>query len=172
MDIKEWFVNNMQPVFIGIFGVIAGYFDTTITFLYALMLGFAFNIFAGMRADEVRFQMTRLLNIKLLNYSGGKLKDSLIELFLITVITYLLKIMVDLMNFDEKSTYVVQVLIALALYFYVKNGLKNLRKAYPHSSFIRAVYHIVSFKFKEMMPGYVNDAVELAEKEGEQDETK
>lgn len=165
---KEWFTNNMQHLFVGLFGVIAGYFDTTITFLYALMLGFAFNIFAGMRADEVRFRMTRLFDIKLLNYSGGKLKDSLAELLLITFVTYFLKSLVDLMNFDEKSTYVVQVLIALALYFYIKNGIRNLKKAYPKNKFLQALYIIVSFKFKELVPDSVSRAVE--EIEGKEDE--
>ena len=37
---------------------VAAYFDTTITFLYALLIGFAFNIFAGLRADEVKFMLT------------------------------------------------------------------------------------------------------------------
>lgn len=166
---KDWFTNNMQHLFVGLFGVIAGYFDTTITFLYALMLGFAFNIFAGMRADEVRFKMTRLFNIKLLNYSGGKLKDSLAELLLITFVTYFLKSLVDLMNFDEKSTYVVQVLIALALYFYIKNGIRNLKKAYPKNKFLHALDIIVSFKFKELVPESVSKAVnEIENKEDKQ----
>lgn len=160
---KDWFTNNMQHLFVGLFGVIAGYFDTTITFLYALMLGFAFNIFAGMRADEVRFQMSRLFDIKLLNYSGGKLKDSLAELLLITFVTYFLKSLVDLMNFDEKSTYVVQVLIALALYFYIKNGIRNLKKAYPKNKFLHALDIIVSFKFKELVPESVSKAVDEIE---------
>lgn len=165
---KDWFVNNVQGIAVGVFGLVAGYFDTTITFLYALLLGFAFNVIAGMRADEVRFTMSRLFDIKVLNYSGGKLKDSLMELFLITAVTYFMKSIVDLMKFDEKSTYAVQILISVALYYYVKNGLRNLSRAFPKVKFLKALYYIIAFKFKEMMPGYVNDAVEKADK----DETK
>lgn len=148
----------------------AAYFDTTITFLYALLIGFAFNIFAGLRADDVKITMTRFPSFGIVNYKGKKLVDSLKELCLITFITYMLKAIIDLMKFDEKSAYVVQVLIAIAIYYYVKNGLRNLGKAYPKVRWIKMLYHLVSFKFKEMMPGIVNDAIDKEEEENRKED--
>lgn len=144
---------------------VAAYFDTTITFVYALLVGFAFNIFAGLRADEVKIVMTRFPSFGLINYKGQKLVDSLKELCLITFITYMLKLIIDLMKFEEKSAYAVQILIAIAIYYYVKNGLRNLSKAYPKVRWIKMLYYLVSFKFREMMPGIVNDAIDKEERE-------
>ncbi len=158
-------MEKYKEAFVFVSASVAAYFDTTISFLYALLIGFAFNIFAGLRADEVKIVMTRFPAFGLINYKGQKLVDSLKELSLITFITYMLKAIIDLMKFDEKSAYVVQVLIAIALYYYVKNGLRNLSKAYPKVRWIRMLYFLVSFKFKEMMPANVVDAVEKEEAE-------
>lgn len=158
-------MDKYKEIFILVSAAVAAYFDTTITFLYALLIGFAFNILAGLRADEVKIVMTRFPSFGLVNYKGQKLVDSLKELCLITFITYMLKAIIDLMKFDEKSAYVVQVLIAIAIYYYVKNGLRNLSKAYPKVRWVRMLYFLVSFKFREMMPGFVNEAIEAEEKE-------
>lgn len=145
-----------------VFGVaaVAAYFDTTITFVYALLLGFAFNILAGLRADEVRLVMVRFPFFGLMNFKGSKFKDSLSELTIIFLVTYLLKAIVDLMHFDDKSAYAVQTLISVAVYYYFTNGLRNLRSAYPQNRWIRFLYYFISFKFRELMPGAVTEAVD------------
>jgi hypothetical protein len=143
---------------VSLFGIVAAYFDSTITFIYALMIAFVFHVLAGMRADEV--QLWKLKNFKI-----RKFKDSLIELFLITTTTYVLKLIIDLMQHNEKSVYAVQILIWLALYYYFRRGLRNLSIAYPNNSWIRTVYHLVSFQFAQMMPESVKQAMEKAEKE-------
>ncbi len=148
---------------------IAAYFDTTISFVYALLLGFLFNILAGLRADQVTLRMVRFPLPSLLNYRGSKLKDSLTELALILLITYTIKSIVDLLHFDDKSTYAVQMLIAVAVYYYLRNGLRNLQQAYPRNRFITSVYHLVAFKFREIMPSVVSMAVSV-EPEAEQPE--
>lgn len=157
-------MEKMKEIFVFISAAIAAYFDTTITFVYALLIGFAFNIFAGLRADDVKVVMTRFPLFGMINYKGQKLVDSLKELSLITFITYMLKAIIDLMKFEEKSAYAVQILIFIAIYYYVKNGLRNLSKAYPKVRWIKMLYYLVSFKFKEMMPGIVNDAIAAEER--------
>lgn len=154
-------VQVFQTSMVSLFSIVAAYFDSTITFIYALMIAFLFHILAGMRADEVK-----LWNLK--NFKFGKFKDSLIELFLITSITYILKLIIDLMQHNEKSVYAVKILIWLALYYYFRRGLRNLSIAYPNNSWIRTVYHLVSFQFTSMMPESVKQALEKAEKEKEE----
>ncbi len=157
-----------KEILIIITAAIAAYFDTTISFVYALLLGFLFNILAGLRADKVAIRMVRFPIPSLINYKGSKLKDSLTELALILFITYTIKSIVDLLHFDDKSAYAVQILIAVAVYYYLRNGLRNLQQAYPRNRFVASVYYLVAFKFHEIMPGFVSRAVkEEEEKRGE-----
>lgn len=154
----QW-LKEIQGFFIGAFTLTAAYFDSTMTFVFALLIAFAFNIIAGMRADEVKFKMWRLVNFK-----GNKFKDSLAELCWILFGTYLIKGLMDLTHLNENSVYAVQVLIWLALYFYVRNSFRNLSKAYPRVRWIRAVYYIVSFGGKEKAPKIVQDAINEVDK--------
>ena len=149
---------------VAITAAVVAYFDTTYTFLIALFIGFAMNVVAGLRADDVRFVMTRFPYVKMLNYSGHKLKDSLMELFLITSITYLLKLMIDLFKHNDKSEYAVQILLAVAVYYYFTNSLKNLVKVYD-SRWLLFLYYLISFQFREMLPAVVGDAMDKADKE-------
>lgn len=144
----------------------AAWFDSTLTFLEALMVGFLFNVLAGFRADAVHFKMVRLIPPKFMtNFNGNKFKDSLMELFLITSITYVLKGFIDLLSYDEKSAYVVQFLMAVAIYFYFRNGLRNLHKVYPEIKFITVIYFLVAFEFRKLVGNDVADAIDKAEKE-------
>ena len=163
---KVFYMRDFEAYMVGMFSIIVAYFDTTFMFIIALLIGFSFNILAGFRADEVKFEMRRLAN-----FEGNKLKDSLMELGLITGTTYVLKLIMDLMSYDAKSVYVVQILIALANYYYFRNALRNLSKAYPKSKWIKTLYILVSFQFKELMPDSVNRAVEQVEKETENAES-
>ena len=154
------YLKEIQGIAISTLSLVAAYFDSTLTFVFALLGAFAFNILAGMKADEVKFEMLRLANFK-----GHKFKDSLAELCLILFCTYFIKGMMDLTKLDDKSVYAVQVLIWLALYFYVRNSFRNLSKAYPKSKWIKAVYYIVSFGGKEKVPQIARDAIDYADKE-------
>lgn len=156
------FLKDMQVPLMGFVSIIAAYFDSTFTFLIALFAAFLFNILAGLRADDVKFTMWRLIN-----FDGHKFKDSLKELALIVMITYFLKAIMDLMQYNEKSVYAVQILVWLALYYYVRNSLRNLSKAYPKIKWVVVVYHLFSFQFGKIMPETVTKALEKAEEEEE-----
>ncbi|NDV77840.1 hypothetical protein [Dysgonomonas sp. 511] len=155
---KMPFMGSLQTILISLFSMAAAYFDSTITFMYALFAAFAFNILAGMRADDVSLKNWR-------NFKKKKFKDSLVELFIIVGITYILKMIMDLMAHNEKSVYAVQVLTWIALYYYFRNGLRNLSNAYPNHLWIKAVYHLVSFQIIKLLPDSVKDAMNKAEEE-------
>ena len=143
----------------------AAFLDCTFSYLVALLLGFTFNIIAGFRADEVKLKLHRIWPplFGLEKFNGNKLKDSLMELFLITSVTYFLKGLIDLLNYEEQSAYVVQWLFALAIYVYFRNGLRNLNYVYPNVKFIRMLYAVVAFKFRELFGDKVADIVEKEE---------
>ena len=161
----EKFYNCVQGAMVFIFTSCAAFLDSTFSYLIALLLGFSFNILAGFRADEVKLTLHRLFPpiFVFKNFKGNKFKDSLFELFLITSITYLLKGFIDLMDYDDKSVYVVQWLFAVAIYVYFRNGLRNLRSVYPHVKFIRILYALVSFKFREFFGDEIADIVKKEE---------
>ena len=70
-----------------------------------------------------------------------------------------------LMNYDSQSTYVVQWLFAIAIYVYFRNGLRNLHEAYKKVVFIRILYAVLAFKFRELFGDKVADIVKEEEKE-------
>ena len=152
-------------VLVAVFTAIISFFDSTSSYLIALVFGFAFNIIAGFRADEVKIILRRLLPPIFIfkNFKGNKFKDSLLELFLIAGITYLLKGLIDLMNYNDKSAYVVQWLFIVAIYVYFRNGLRNLVAVYPNVKFIRILYGLLSFKFREIAGDKIADIVDKEE---------
>ncbi len=165
---NDHFFSFLQGALIATFTAVAAYFDNTITFMIALVLAFLFNILAGFRADEVKIKIVRIIPPKLLqNFQGNKFKDSLMELFLIVCVTYLLKGIMDLMKQPDSSIYAVQILTWIALYAYFRNGLRNLVKVYPKNKWIRIVYHLIAFKFRELAGSDISDIVEKVEKEME-----
>lgn len=141
------------------------YMDSTATFAIALLAAFLFNIFAGFRADEVRIKLQRIFPpIIFCNFQGNKFKDSLAELGLILFITYFLKMLADLMKYQEHSAYVVQLLTAIAIYYYFRNGLKNLNKVYPNNRFIGMLFYLTAFKFRQIFGAEISDIVDANEK--------
>lgn len=156
-----------QGFMIGIFTSCVVFLDSTFSYLIALLLGFTFNILAGFRADEVKIKLHRIFPpiVAFEKFNGNKFKDSLLELVLIASTTYLLKGLIDLMDYDAQSTYVVQWLFAIAIYVYFRNGLRNLHEVYKKVVFIRIIYAILAFKFRELFGDKVADIVKEEEKE-------
>ena len=155
----------LRGMMIGIFTSCVVFLDSTFSYLIALLLGFTFNILAGFRADEVKIKLHRIFPpiVAFEKFNGNKFKDSLLELVLIASTTYLLKGLMELMDYGSQSIYVVQWLFAIAIYVYFRNGLRNLHEAYKKVVFIRIVYAILAFKFRELFGDKVADIVKKEE---------
>ena len=74
------------------------------------------------------------------------------------------------MKYQEQSVYVVQFLTAIAIYYYFRNAIKNLKLVYPKNRFIAMLYHLISFKFRQLIGSEIADIVE--ENETDKNETK
>ena len=159
----------LQGMMIGIFTSCVVFLDSTFSYLIALLLGFTFNILAGFRADEVKIKLHRIFPpiVAFEKFNGNKFKDSLLELVLIASTTYLLKGLIDLMDYDAQSIYVVQWLFAIAVYVYFRNGLRNLHESYKKVVFIRILYAVLAFKFREIFGDKVADIVKEEEESKE-----
>lgn len=165
-DKLEKYYDAMQGAMTACFTAAMAYFDSTSSFMIALMLAFTFNILAGMRADNVRLKIERIYPPKLFqNFNGNKFKDSLFELLLIIIVIYGLKGIADLMGLEDSTTYVVKYLTWIALYVYIRNALRNLSNVYPKNKFIRIAYIVIAFKFREFFSEELQAEIEKIENE-------
>ena len=158
--------NLTSGISIAAFTSLLAFFDSTFTFLLALLAGFAINIIAGFRADEVKIKLHRVFPpiVWFQNFNGNKFKDSLFELFLITGLTYFIKGIIVWFKFNDFSDYAVQWLLIIAVYYYFRNSLRNLSNSYPHIKWLTMLYILIAFKFRELVGGNIADIVDKAEK--------
>lgn len=160
------YYDTLQGAVAACFTAIMAYFDSTSSFMIALMLAFTFNILAGMRADNVRLKIERIYPPKLFqNFNGNKFKDSLFELLLIIIIIYGLKGIADLMGLEDTTTYVVKYLTWIALYVYIRNALRNLSRVYPKNKFIKIAYIVIAFKFREFFSDELKVEIDKIERD-------
>jgi hypothetical protein len=144
--------------------MLGAYFETTATFFIALFLAFLFNILAGFRADEVKFRFTWTIPPFIAhNFKKPKLSTSLSELLQILSLIILIKVMADLMDYGEHSKMIVQALSLIAVYWYLRNGLRNMQKAYPKNRFIAMLYYLLAFKYRQFFGDDMADIVETFE---------
>ena len=75
---KESYWELLKKFFSGIFVIVMGFIDPTGSYLMALVIAFGFNILAGLRADEVKIKLQRVIPpVFVTNFNVNKLKDSL-----------------------------------------------------------------------------------------------
>lgn len=162
----EELYNYIRGLLAAVVTAVMAYIDSTIAFMAALAIAFTFNILAGMKADEVKIRIKRLWPPDYFeNFDGNKFKDSLMELTMIVGLIYMLKGMADFMGITDSSIFIVQYLTWVALYVYVRNGLRNMTKAYPRIKFFKIVYAVIAFKFKDFISPELAEEIEKIEKE-------
>jgi hypothetical protein len=158
-------ISTVSPLF--------GYVTPTKGFVHALVVMFAFNIWAGMRADGVAIR-----NCK--RFSFHKFKNALAELLLyVTIIHVIYSVMLQCGD-NEAAKVVIKSLTYVFMYVYLQNAFRNLIKAYPTKVALRIIYHVIRLEFTRVLPGYWqpiieryqrehdNDIINDKEKEGEQ----
>ena len=159
----------MRFIFAATISPVLAFFTPTKGFVLALILSFAFNIWAGMRADGVSITRCR-------NFSFPKLKDSLSILALYLVISLLIYTIMVKCGDDSAALLTVKSLTYIYIYVYFQNAFKNLMVAYPKNRVIWLIYHFLRLEFKKMLPSYIQPLIErfearekeLKEKENEQ----
>lgn len=136
---------------------ILGYLTPTKGFVYALVVMFAFNIWAGMRADGVAI-------VRCKNFSFRKFKNALCELLLYLFIVE--SIFVIMKNCDNQAAIVVvKSLTYVFMYVYLQNAFRNLIVAYPRKLALRIIYHVIRLEFTRALPSHLQSIIERLEKE-------
>lgn len=134
------------------------YLMPTKNFLLALIIMFAFNIWAGMRADGVSIARCK-------NFRWSKFKNALFELLLYLVIIEMMYTIMDLINEKGNAITLIKTITIVFLYVYSQNAFKNLVISYPKNKSFRIIYHLIRFEFKRASPSHVQGVIERIENE-------
>lgn len=148
---------------ISVISPLFGYITPTKGFIYALGVMFAFNIWAGMRADGVAI-------VRCKNFSFRKFKNALCELLLYLIIVEVIFTIMKSCGDEQAAIIVVKSLTYVFAYVYVQNAFRNLIIAYPHKLALRIIYHAIRFEFTRMLPSYWQSMIERYQKEIDKEE--
>lgn len=144
------FATTASPLF--------AYMTPTAGFMYALVIMFAFNIWAGMRADGVAIR-----NCK--RFSFHKFKNALAELLLYVVIIHVIYSVMLQCGDDGAAMIVIKSLTYVFMYVYLQNAFRNLIKAYPKKIALRIIYHVIRLEFTRALPSHLQPIIDRLEKE-------
>ena len=147
-------ISTISPLF--------GYLTPTKGFVYALIIMFAFNIWAGMRADGITV-------VRCKNFSFRKFKDALCELFLYLFIMEIIFIIMKNCGDDQTAIIIIKSLDYVFMYVYLQNSFRNLIKAYPTKVVLHIIYHVIRLEFTRVLPGYWQSIIERYQREHDND---
>lgn len=140
------------------FSPILAYFTPTKGFFIALVVMFAFNIWAGMRADGVAI-------VRCKNFSFRKFKNALCELLLYLFIVEAIFIIMKNCGDENAAVIVVKSLTYVFMYVYLQNAFRNLIIAYPRNLALRIIYHVIRLEFTRALPSHLQPIIDRLEKE-------
>lgn len=153
LNMEQWriiVISTVSPVL--------GYLTPTKGFVYALVVMFAFNIWAGMRADGVAI-------VRCKNFSFRKFKNALCELLLYLFIVEAIFVIMKNCGDDQAAIVVVKTLTYVFMYVYLQNAFRNLIVAYPKELALRIIYHVIRLEFARALPSHLQPIIERLEKE-------
>lgn len=153
LNLEQWrilVISTVSPVL--------GYLTPTKGFVYALVVMFAFNIWAGMRADGVAI-------VRCKNFSFRKFKNALCELLLYLFIVEAIFVIMKNCGDDQAAIVVIKTLTYVFMYVYLQNAFRNLIVAYPKELALRIIYHVIRLEFARALPSHLQPIIERMEKE-------
>jgi len=149
-------IENLRIVFATLASTMLAYVIPTKGFILALCVMFAFNIWAGMRADGV-------IIVRCQNYSHSKFRNALIELFLYIAIVQIVHLVMISIGDKDEAFIVIKTLTYVFIYVYFQNSFKNLIIAYPTNKAYRIVYHIIRMEIARAMPSHIQEIINRVE---------
>lgn len=123
------------------------------TFLLALSIAFAFNVWCGMRADGVIIHNCN-------NFRMSKFVSALKEMMLYASIILVFSLITFYMGRQEYGRYAIEVISWVFIGAYLQNSFKNLVKAYPRSKQIMTIYLLIRLEFSKATPSNVAKKIE------------
>ena len=156
-------IENIRLVATSCLSYAFGWLMPTKGFVLALVLMFAFNMWAGMRADGVSIARCK-------NFSFSKFKNALVEILLYLVIIEMVFAIMTSCGDSKAALVTAKSMTYVFIYVYLQNSFKNLVKAYPRKMALRVIYHLLRFEFTRALPSYLKPIIERVEGEIEKAE--
>lgn len=156
-------IENIRLVATSCLSYAFGWLMPTKGFVLALVLMFAFNCWAGMRADGVSIARCK-------NFSFSKFKNALVEILLYLVIIEMVFAIMTSCGDSKAALVTAKSVTYVFIYVYLQNSFKNLVKAYPKKMALRVIYHLLRFEFTRALPSYLKPIIERVEGEMEKNE--
>lgn len=148
---------QIRMILATILGLLFSVFTDSKHFILALVISFAFNIWAGMRSDGV--SVTRCTK-----FSLSKFWKACIEFYVYVGIIYIIQGIMYSAGDKEEALVVIKTITYVFCYVYIQNGFKNVIIAYPTSKALRIIYHVIRFEFIRALPSNVQEIIERIEK--------
>lgn len=156
-NLEQW-----RLITVSAFSPILSYYTPTKGFVLSLVVMFAFNIWAGMRADGIAIKCCK-------NFSFRKFKNALCEFLLyLVIIEVIFTIMVSCGD-KEEAIISVKSLTYVFMYVYLQNAFRNLIIAYPRNLALRIIYHVIRLEFTRALPSHLQPIIERFQKETDDD---
>lgn len=156
-NLEQWRIIAMSAV-----SPVLGYITPTKGFIFALVMMFAFNIWAGMRADGVAI-------VRCKNFSFRKFKNALFELFLYLFIMESIFVIMKNCGDEKAAIVVIKSITYVFMYVYLQNSFRNLIIAYPRNLALRIIYHVIRLEFTRVLPEYWQPIIERYQREHDND---
>lgn len=154
---------QLRLVAVSAISSLAAIVTPTSGFVLALVVMFAFNIFAGMRADGVSI-------VRCKKFKMSKFVNSLFELLLYLLIIETVQVILTACGDSAAALIIVKSLTYVFLYVYACNAFRNLITAYPKNAALRIVYHLIRLEFTRMLPEHWRPIIDRIKKETEGDD--
>lgn len=138
---------QIRLIAIPVFSSLLAILTPTEGFVVALVIGFGFNIFCGMRADGISISRCK-------NFSWSEVQKAIFELALYFIIVYVIYSIVYACGDKIEAIYAAKILTYIFDYAYICNGFKNLIIAYPKNVIFRVIYSLIRFELAKALPGY------------------
>lgn len=147
-----------RMLLVSVMSPVLGYFTPTKGFVLALIVMFAFNIWAGMRADGVAIVCCR-------NFSFKKFGQALAELLLYLLIVMVIFTIMKSCGDEAAGIVIVKSLTYVFMYAYLQNAFRNLIAAYPRIVSLRVIYHLIRLEFTRAVPSVWKPILERMDNE-------
>ena len=156
---------QIRLIIISAFSSLLAILTPTEGFVVALIIGFGFNIFCGMRADGISISRCK-------NFSWNKAQKAIFELTLYFTIVYVIYSIVYACGDKKEAIFAAKILTYIFDYAYVCNGFKNLIIAYPKNVIFRVIYHLIRFEIMKALPGYWKPIIDRLNNEFDKQDNK
>lgn len=151
------YLEQLRLIMATIFSMLIAVFTDTKGFIFALVISFAFNIWAGMRADGISIK-------RCTNFSFSKFWKAVVELWVYVGIIYIVQGIMYSVGDKEEAMVVIKTITYIFVYVYMQNGLKNVIYAYPKNKAFRIIYHVIRLEFTRAMPTNIQEVIDRVDR--------